>query len=67
MCVSWPSKDVKAATLLFKEMEYETSTDGGTLSEERRPSTSVNIILQRLLGVIQTLNQFAPIQVRDLD
>lgn len=29
MCVSWPSKEVKAATQLYKEMEYETSTNGG--------------------------------------
>jgi len=54
MCVSWPSKEVKAATPLYKEMEYETSTNGGTLSEERKPSTSININMQRLLGVIQT-------------
>lgn len=67
MCVSWPSKGVNAATLLYKEMEYETSTNGGNLSEERRPSTSININMQRLLGVIQILNQFAPFQVGDLD
>lgn len=30
MCVSWPSKEVKAATLLHKEMEYETRTNGGS-------------------------------------
>ncbi|KEH32680.1 hypothetical protein MTR_4g133627 [Medicago truncatula] len=29
MCVSWPSKEVKAAMQLYKEMEYETSTNGG--------------------------------------
>jgi hypothetical protein len=37
------------------------------LSKERKPSTSVIIYMQRLLGVIQTQYQFAPNQVRDLD
>jgi hypothetical protein len=67
-CVSHgQSQEVKATTLLHKAMEYETTTDGGILSEERKPSTSVNIYMRRLLGVIQTRYQFAPIHVRDLD
>lgn len=61
------SQDVKATTLLNKAMEYETSSDGGIPSEKRKPSTSVNIVIRRLLGVIQTQYQFAPNQVRDSD
>ncbi|CAJ2649419.1 unnamed protein product [Trifolium pratense] len=58
---------VKATTLLHKAMEYETTTNGGILSEETKASTSVNIYMRRLLRVIQTQFQFAPIHVKDLD
>jgi hypothetical protein len=38
-------KRLKATTLLHKAMEYETTTNGGILSEERKPSMLVNIYI----------------------